>query len=49
MAAINAGTLALIDAGVSMTDYVVACTAANLDGTAVLDANQPEVRQPFLR
>jgi exosome complex component RRP41 len=42
MAAINAGTLALIDAGISMKDYVVACTAANLDGTAVLDANQPE-------
>lgn len=42
MAAINAGTLALIDAGIAMKDYVVACTAANLDGTAVLDANQPE-------
>lgn len=42
MAAINAGTLALIDAGIAMKDYVVACTAANLDGTAVCDANQPE-------
>ena len=45
MAVLNAATLALIDAGVSMKDYVVACTAAQLDGTAVLDANQVRRRR----
>jgi len=42
MAAINAGTLALIDAGIAMKEYVVACTAVSIDGTAVLDCNQQE-------
>jgi len=33
---------ALIDAGIAMKEYVVACTAVSLDGTAVLDCNQQE-------
>ena len=34
--AINAVTLALIDAGVPMKEFVCACTAGFIDGTAVL-------------
>ncbi|KAJ2723822.1 hypothetical protein GGI07_002361 [Coemansia sp. Benny D115] len=39
---INAATLALVDAGVSMVDYVCACTAGFVDETAVLDLNRVE-------
>lgn len=35
-AAINAGTLALIDAGVAMKDFVVACSVAYIQRTALL-------------
>ncbi|KAJ2394828.1 Exosome non-catalytic core component [Coemansia sp. RSA 2559] len=38
-ACINAATLALVDAGISMTDYVCACTAGFIDDTPVLDLN----------
>lgn len=33
---INAATLALVDAGISMKDYVVACSAGVVDGVAIL-------------
>lgn len=36
-ACINASTLALIDAGVPMTDYLVACTAASSASSAAAD------------
>jgi len=36
-AAINAATLALIDAGVPLEDYVIGCTAGFLDDVAVVD------------
>ncbi|KAJ1973703.1 Exosome non-catalytic core component [Dimargaris xerosporica] len=39
---INAATLALIDAGVAMTDYVCACSAGYIDETPVLDLNHME-------
>jgi exosome complex component RRP41 len=35
-AAINAATLALIDAGVPMTDFVCSCAAGFIDGTTIL-------------
>jgi len=35
-AAINAATLALVDAGIAMQDLVVACDAGYLDETALL-------------
>ncbi|KAJ1937851.1 Exosome non-catalytic core component, partial [Linderina macrospora] len=38
-ACINAATLALVDAGISMKDYVCACTAGFIDETPVLDLN----------
>ncbi|ORX69607.1 hypothetical protein DL89DRAFT_246775 [Linderina pennispora] len=38
-ACINAATLALVDAGISMTDYVCACTGGFIDETPVLDLN----------
>jgi exosome complex component RRP41 len=41
-AAINAVTLALLEAGIPMRDYVVAGTAALVQGTALLDANRME-------
>uniref|UniRef100_A0A7S1G3R3 Uncharacterized protein n=1 Tax=Bicosoecida sp. CB-2014 TaxID=1486930 RepID=A0A7S1G3R3_9STRA len=41
-AAINVATLALIDAGIAMDDFVVACTAGFLDDTALLDLNSVE-------
>ncbi|KNE63724.1 hypothetical protein AMAG_08811 [Allomyces macrogynus ATCC 38327] len=44
-ACINAATLALINAGVAMRDYVVACTVGNVDGTPLLDLNHIEVSQ----
>lgn len=41
-AAINATTLALIDAGVPMTDYICAITCALHDNTPLLDVNSLE-------
>ncbi|ELU39651.1 exosome component 4 [Rhizoctonia solani AG-1 IA] len=40
--AINAATLALIDAGIALTDYVCACTAACIDTTGLLDLTNTE-------
>jgi exosome complex component RRP41 len=40
--AINATTLALIDAGIALTDYVCACTAACIDTTPLLDLTNTE-------
>lgn len=40
-ACINAATLALIDAGVPMTDYLVACTAASSATSAESDNSDP--------
>ncbi|KNC47684.1 uncharacterized protein AMSG_11787 [Thecamonas trahens ATCC 50062] len=41
-AAINAATLALIDAGIPLKDFVVACSAGHIDGANVLDLNYLE-------
>ncbi|KAI9595786.1 putative exosome complex exonuclease RRP41 [Syncephalis fuscata] len=41
-ASINAVTLALIDAGVPMLDYVCACTGGNVDNQPLLDLNHIE-------
>jgi exosome complex component RRP41 len=41
-ACINATTLALVDAGIPMRDYLVSCTAGYIDGTALIDINQTE-------
>jgi len=41
-ACINAATLALIDAGVSMRDYVCSCTSTCYDDTTLLDVNHSE-------
>ena len=41
-AGINAATLALIDAGVPLRDFVVASTAGHIDGINVLDLNYLE-------
>jgi len=41
-AAINAVTLALIDAGIPMKDFVVACAASCIDGIPILDLNYVE-------
>ena len=47
-ACINATTLALIDAGIPMADYVTACTAG-LGADPLLDLNaQEELELPFL-
>ncbi|KAI9292865.1 exosome component 4 [Neoconidiobolus thromboides FSU 785] len=43
-ASINAATLALIHAGVPMSDYVCATSAGFIENTAVLDINQIEER-----
>ncbi|KAI9340792.1 ribosomal protein S5 domain 2-type protein [Zopfochytrium polystomum] len=40
--AVNAATLALIDAGIPMFDYVAACSAAYANKCAVLDVNYLE-------
>lgn len=50
VAVVNAATLALIDAGIAMKDYVVACSAGCIDGTNVLDVNHLETtaRGPVL-
>ena len=41
-AAINAATLALIDAGVSMRDFVVCCHAGFVENTPIVDLNYAE-------
>lgn len=41
-AAINATTLALIDAGVAMEDFVCACSAGSVQGSLLLDLNAQE-------
>eukprot|EP00320_Phaeocystis_rex_P006591 CAMPEP_0119065786 /NCGR_PEP_ID=MMETSP1178-20130426/8519_1 /TAXON_ID=33656 /ORGANISM="unid sp, Strain CCMP2000" /LENGTH=244 /DNA_ID=CAMNT_0007047335 /DNA_START=28 /DNA_END=762 /DNA_ORIENTATION=+ len=41
-ACINATTLALIDAGVAMEDFVCACTAGAVQGALLLDMNAQE-------
>mmetsp|Transcript_2988 Transcript_2988/g.4414 ORF Transcript_2988/g.4414 Transcript_2988/m.4414 type:complete len:244 (-) Transcript_2988:180-911(-) len=41
-AAINASTLALIDAGIPMEDFLVACTVGFVDGTPIVDMNYTE-------
>ncbi|KAK3812939.1 MAG: ribosomal protein S5 domain 2-type protein [Benniella sp.] len=41
-ACINAATMALIDAGVAMTDYVCACTAGWVEREAAIDLNHVE-------
>ena len=41
-ACINATTLALIDAGVAMEDFVCACTAGSIQGALLLDMNSQE-------
>eukprot|EP00455_Lapot_gusevi_P045404 TRINITY_DN5802_c0_g1_i1.p1 TRINITY_DN5802_c0_g1~~TRINITY_DN5802_c0_g1_i1.p1 ORF type:complete len:266 (+),score=39.68 TRINITY_DN5802_c0_g1_i1:33-800(+) len=40
--ALNAATLALIDAGIPLKDYVCACTAGYLENTPVVDLNFTE-------
>jgi exosome complex component RRP41 len=42
VAAINAATLALVDAGVPMRDFVVACSSAFISATPILDPNYVE-------
>jgi exosome complex component RRP41 len=41
-AAMNAATLALIDAGVQMNDYLTAVTVSEVDGSPILDCNYME-------
>ncbi|KAJ3190531.1 Exosome complex component RRP41 [Irineochytrium annulatum] len=41
-AAINAATLAIIDAGIAMNDFVSACSAAYANETSLLDINYTE-------
>ncbi|KAJ8323201.1 Exosome non-catalytic core component [Batrachochytrium dendrobatidis] len=41
-AAINATCLAMIDAGIPMSDYVIACSAGFSNGSALLDLNYIE-------
>ncbi|GAB5360908.1 hypothetical protein AAMO2058_000668100 [Amorphochlora amoebiformis] len=41
-ASINASTLALIDAGIPMQDFLTACTIGFVDGTPILDINYTE-------
>lgn len=41
-AAINAATLALIDAGIAMKDFVTACSVGWIDNTPILDMNYTE-------
>lgn len=42
LASINATTLALIDAGIAMKDYVCACSVGTVNSTAILDLNFTE-------
>ena len=41
-AAINATTLALIDAGVALEDFICACSAGSIQGALLLDLNSQE-------
>eukprot|EP01114_Cavostelium_apophysatum_P015881 TRINITY_DN4415_c0_g1_i2.p1 TRINITY_DN4415_c0_g1~~TRINITY_DN4415_c0_g1_i2.p1 ORF type:complete len:252 (+),score=23.22 TRINITY_DN4415_c0_g1_i2:104-757(+) len=41
-ASINAATLALINAGIPMSDFVCSCAAGCIDGTPILDLNYIE-------
>ncbi|KAI8814969.1 ribosomal protein S5 domain 2-type protein [Cladochytrium replicatum] len=41
-AAVNAATLALVDAGIPMTDYVCACSAGFVNNAPILDLNYIE-------
>ena len=41
-ACINATTLALVDAGVALEDFVCACSAGSIQGTLLLDLNAQE-------
>ena len=41
-AAINAASLALVDAGIPLVDFVTACAAGVVDGEPILDLNFPE-------
>ena len=41
-ASVNAATLAVIDAGIPMKDYVCACSASFIKDTALLDINYLE-------
>ena len=41
-AVINATTLALVDAGVAMEDFVCACSAGSMQGSLLLDLNSQE-------
>lgn len=45
MAAVNAATLAMIDAGIPMKDFVCACTVGYIDNNAVLGRrpHEPEI------
>mmetsp|Transcript_11102 Transcript_11102/g.15407 ORF Transcript_11102/g.15407 Transcript_11102/m.15407 type:complete len:114 (+) Transcript_11102:174-515(+) len=45
-AGINACTLALIDAGIPMQDFLTACTVGFLDGTPLIDINYTESSGP---
>jgi len=41
-ASVNAATLALIDAGIPMRDYVCACSASFINDTPIIDINYME-------
>eukprot|EP01134_Creolimax_fragrantissima_P005698 CFRG5698T1 len=41
-ACVNAATLAVIDAGIPLSDYVCSCTASQIDNTPILDMNHTE-------
>ncbi len=41
-AAVNAASLALIDAGIPMSDFLTCCSAGFIDGTPILDLNFTE-------
>ena len=41
-AAVNAATLALIDAGIPLKDYVTACTAGYINDRVLVDVNNHE-------
>ncbi len=42
-AAFNAASLALVDAGIPMTDFLVSCSVGYLEKTPLIDLNQMEV------
>jgi exosome complex component RRP41 len=46
-AALNAATLAIIDAGISVRDYVCACSAGCVEETPILDLNNFEEQAQF--